>query len=288
MDDGFDLLATWERCCSRNFLKVVMVPDGAVSLVLNACEPRLRSAPQESPKVGVILPAYNAAPYLAATLDSLLAQSHRNLEIIVVDDCSADGTILVANRYASKDARVRVVRHETNQGPPGARNTAISHLSSDVAYVMNHDSDDLSLPTKVAELLEYLCQNEHVDAVGSMADYIDFSGKYVGRPQIEWIPERVGFTFAQTNSMIVSATLMRRSMLDAVAPFNVRYRVVDDYDFFARALIKGYVLANIPKVLHRIRLHPTSIGALNGQRMADDSRRIARNYKQAMQDLASK
>ncbi|MEU8526157.1 MULTISPECIES: bifunctional glycosyltransferase/CDP-glycerol:glycerophosphate glycerophosphotransferase [Streptomyces] len=101
--------------------------------------------------VTVVVPAYNASATLARALQSALAQTHRNVEILVVDDCSADGTLITARQFAAQDARVRVIERPQNSGGCGApRNNGIEAASGQ--YVMFLDADD-ELPLKAVEEL---------------------------------------------------------------------------------------------------------------------------------------
>jgi heptose III glucuronosyltransferase len=105
---------------------------------------------RETPIVSVVVPAYNAAPYLGACLDSLLAQTQPDLEIIVVDDGSTDETPAILSAYASRCSHLRVVTQD-NRGVSVARNVGLAVARGDfVAYV---DSDDVVVPTMYAELI---------------------------------------------------------------------------------------------------------------------------------------
>jgi glycosyltransferase involved in cell wall biosynthesis len=96
-----------------------------------------------APTVSVITPAFNAAPYVRETLDSVLAQTFTDFEVIVVDDGSTDETAAIVDWYAQRDPRVRVVR-QANRGIAAARNTAIAHARGRFLALL--DSDDLWFP----------------------------------------------------------------------------------------------------------------------------------------------
>jgi len=100
-----------------------------------------------SPRVSVIMPAYNAASSIARSVDSVLAQTHRDLELIIVDDASTDGTTALIERYANRDARVRPLLQARNAGVAAARNAGIAAASG--AYIAFLDSDDWWHPRKL-------------------------------------------------------------------------------------------------------------------------------------------
>jgi glycosyltransferase involved in cell wall biosynthesis len=107
-----------------------------------------RQSHQPDPLVSVIVPAYDAAGYLGAALDSLRAQTVRNLEIIVIDDGSRDDTAAIARQHASEDPRVRVLSHEKPSGRPAkARNAGLRMARG--KYIALLDADDTSIPTRL-------------------------------------------------------------------------------------------------------------------------------------------
>ncbi len=98
------------------------------------------------PLVSVIIPAYNAAAFLRGTLDSVLSQTYRHLEVLVVDDGSQDETSRIVEAVAASDGRVHLLR-QPNQGVAMARNTAVAHATG--AYIAPLDADDLWFPSKI-------------------------------------------------------------------------------------------------------------------------------------------
>lgn len=108
------------------------------------------------PKVSVIMPCFNAGNTLATALNSLLAQSHRNLEILVADDCSTDNSAAIVQQFAARDSRVKLVQLAQNSGAYVARNTALLQASGE--FITTHDSDDWSHPQKIALQVEALKQ----------------------------------------------------------------------------------------------------------------------------------
>jgi glycosyltransferase involved in cell wall biosynthesis len=235
------------------------------------------------PDVSILMPVHNGERFLAQALDSLLGQTFPALEIIIVDDGSTDATIEIARSFAAKDARVRVFSHPVNRGAPSARNTALRNVSPTSLYVMNHDCDDVSLPGMVERLVTSLEQSPALAATGCFCDYIDENGRPMGRVLLEWRPALIRATFADLNSMVNSATLVRRAVVEEIGPFDESIGTCDDYDFWARAILRGHVLANIPEVLHLIRLHGSSIGAKQAGVMSDQARQVSARYGKGME-----
>ena len=158
----------------------------------------------QTPILTIFIPAYNAEPYLPETLDSVLSQSFRDFELIIVDDGSSDGTAAIAQNYADRDERVRFVR-SPHRGEVAARNKALTVANPSSRYFLNHDSDDISLPGKLEALVEYLEAHPDIAIAGTLAEYFDDAGAALGRPPLEVVPDRIRKTFHETNSMINSA-----------------------------------------------------------------------------------
>lgn len=123
-----------------------------------------------SPLISIITPNYNCARFIAQTIESVLAQTYTNWEMLIVDDCSTDGSYEIAREYAEKDSRIKVFRNEKNSGAAVSRNRAIEASSGE--YVAFLDSDDLWLPEKLERQLNFMQENncdfsfteyEHID-----------------------------------------------------------------------------------------------------------------------------
>jgi len=131
------------------------------TLSLDALE-GTKIAPQDGPLISVLISARNVGSVINTALSSLLDQTHRNLEIIVVDDASDDGTADVVLEWAKTDSRVRLLRHETHRGPYAARNWAMEHARGE--FITVHDSDDWSHPQKLSTQVKSLLEDVKLKA----------------------------------------------------------------------------------------------------------------------------
>ncbi|MDR2580768.1 MAG: glycosyltransferase [Fibromonadaceae bacterium] len=116
-------------------------------------------------KISVIVPVYNVEAYLPKCLDSILAQSHKNLEIILINDGSPDNCPKICDEYAEKDSRIKVI-HKKNGGVASARNAGLKISTGE--YIAFVDSDDWIEPTMYSDLLD-VCLNQNCDYVGCSA-----------------------------------------------------------------------------------------------------------------------
>jgi glycosyltransferase involved in cell wall biosynthesis len=138
----------------------------------------------QEPLISVLVPAYNAEAFLEQCLESIVAQTYRHLEIIVVDDGSTDGTATISDRWAERDDRIRVI-HQPNGGHSAARNTALDAMTGELVIMV--DSDDVLHPQFTATLLELMQKHDADIAVGGYTAFYgvepDFSGHRGGSPR---------------------------------------------------------------------------------------------------------
>lgn len=109
--------------------------------------------------VSIITPAYNAAAYIAETIESVLAQTYTNWEMLIVNDCSKDNTSEIVQSYAAKDKRIKLINLKQNSGAAVARNTAIQNAKG--RYIAFLDSDDLWKKEKLQKQLSFMQQNDY-------------------------------------------------------------------------------------------------------------------------------
>lgn len=172
-------------------------------------------------KVSVILPAYNAGDMLEWVIDSILEQTWRNLEVIVVDDCSTDDTCAVVERIARRDSRVQLVRLKENSGAYPARNAGLRHVSGDLVTV--HDSDDWSHPERIELQVAALESNPSLVATMSHWVRVNEELEVVGG----WI------TKGAMVDLNFSSLLFRREVLDILGAWD-EVLVSADAEFYSR------------------------------------------------------
>ncbi len=218
------------------------------------------------PLVSVIIPAYNAQDMIGETLDSILAQTYRNLEIIVVDDGSTDQTAQVVQGYGS---RVLYYYQKNSGGCAVPRNTGIERSSGD--FLCFIDADDLMAPDRVALQVAFMERYPRVGLVFS--DYRNFNqdGLYSEshfqtcprlRPQLrdrkELILENACLLLAQENFGIAGSFLLRKDMLKFESGFEPTLRACEDFHFYFR-LARHTPVGVINQVGMLRRLHADSM-----------------------------
>lgn len=111
------------------------------------------------PLVSVIMPTYNAEKYLAESINSVIAQTYDNWELLITDDRSSDNTLAIAKHYVAKDSRIKLFIQEQNKGAGAARNNSIENASG--KYIAFLDADDLWVPEKLEKQVSFALANNH-------------------------------------------------------------------------------------------------------------------------------
>lgn len=214
----------------------------------------MTSGPGSSvPVVSVVVPAFNAAAYISPALQSVLAQTYRDIEVLVVDDASTDGTVAVVTALAAADRRIRLIRRATNGGPAAARNAGLAAAAG--RYTAFLDADDTWLPDKLARQVAafeahpgavLVCCNARWvrDGVeeGTVYDGCRVeSGGEAWRGMLEDV-------FVGTPCAVVETATAR-----ALGGFDETLTVGEDQDLWLRLAFTGAVIA-LPEVLVRYQL----------------------------------
>ncbi|GAB3789598.1 glycosyltransferase family 2 protein [Virgibacillus kimchii] len=143
-------------------LEPVMLSDKEAETAYDNLISKVEKKEEKGPKVTVIIPAYNAENGIKTAIESILMQSWQQFELIVVDDCSPDGTAEAVKSYTEKDARIKLMSTTKNSGPYVARNIALEEATGD--FVTINDSDDWSHPRKLEMQVRHLIANPNVIA----------------------------------------------------------------------------------------------------------------------------
>ena len=246
--------------------------------------------PGEPNLVSVLIPAFNAEKYIRETLSSVARQTHRELEIIVVDDGSSDGTAALLQEFSRSEPRLRCYR-QPNQGVAAARNFALSIASGE--YVAPIDADDLWHPRKIeAQLRTMLTEGPAVGLVYSWMCTISDAGYAIdfNRPREEGASSPLT-RLAETNFVgCASVPLMRTAAVREVGGYDTSLREAraegcEDYDLYLK-LAERWSFALVPDYLVGYRRSPASMST-NVWKMRRSHERVMQNLRRRRPDIPS-
>ena len=229
----------------------------------------------DAPLISVIIPVFNRAHAVSRSVGSICAQTYRNLDIIVVDDCSNDD--IEAAVSALGDDRVRLIRRLRNGGAAAARNTGLAAARGD--YIAFQDSDDISLIDRIERQIALLTSlsEDHVGMYSAALSHLDASRAAWGRVTTRIMPPPDQMPLAgdladatlRGNFIELPSMLLRRKFALAAGPFDERLRNNEDWDFTLRLTRLG-PLGFLPEPLYISSYAPRS---------ADDNDHISHNAR---------
>lgn len=222
-----------------------------------------KPAPSDNSKVTVIMPCYNHAKYVGAAIESVLNQTYRNIEVLLIDNVSTDGTKEIIADFAKKDKRVRPIFHKKNIGYEGSINEGFNKATG--AYIALTSSDDIWYPEKLKTQMDALDSNPSCDIVHAGARLIDGEGKPRGKNIAEFY--RVGqaelsgdvfYAMTRRNICCTSTVLFKKKCLKTCGQFDLALKYAHDWWFYIQ-LAKKHKFLYVNKVLADYRIHSTNL-----------------------------
>ncbi len=209
-----------------------------------------------TPKITIIMPFFNAAPFLDASISSILKQTFTDYEFIIINDASTDGSDAIVKKYLH-DMRLVYISNDSNRGIVHNLNAGIRISRADIIARM--DGDDVSLPTRLEQQYRYLRKHTEVYAVGCYAQIIDEAGQPTGRiiqkPSSPADVEKFLFKYL---TVIHGTAMVRKSLYAHIGLYRKEWLHSEDVDFTYRAVYTGYQFANLSEVLYQYRYHSIS------------------------------
>ncbi len=203
--------------------------------------------------ISVLMPVYNAERYLRQAVESILAQTWREFELIAVDDGSSDRSKEILETYAARDSRVRVISRP-NTGIVGALNDGLAVATGE--FIGRMDADDIALPDRFAQQIAYLKQHPECVGLGMAVKVIDSSGNVVDEhaPATSHEAIEAGLLKGNGGALYHPTAMFRASALRAVDGYDADYCKAEDLDLYLRLSRTGR-LANLSTIGLKYRHH---------------------------------
>jgi glycosyltransferase involved in cell wall biosynthesis len=195
---------------------------------------------------------YDSEKYLREAIDSILSQSFKDFEFIIIDDGSTDRSAEIISSY--DDPRIRAVSNATNLGLPASLNRGLDIAAGE--YIARMDADDVSLPERLARQVSYMDAHPEIAASGTWAKDIDADGREFSTRCLPF-GERMKYEFWRPSPIVHPSAIIRKSHLGSLR-YDIRLPHAQDYDLWL-ALRARHELGNLPEFLLLYRVHPGSI-----------------------------
>lgn len=223
------------------------------------------------PRVSIVMPVFNSGKFVAESIRSLLDQTYRDFELIIVDDGSTDSSKEIIAGFT--DPRIRVLTNDKNQGIVFSRNKGLAQVRGE--YYAPFDSDDIASQDKLEKQVKYMDAHPEIAMIGSWAKMMDESDKTLNqRWKLTSKPELIPSIMLFRNYFVHSSLLVRMKAIE-----NINYEpgldVVEDYKFCAD-LAFSHPVSIFPDYLLKYRVHSKSAMRINNRRLLEQDTRIYR------------
>lgn len=211
------------------------------------------------PAISVIMAVHNGERYLKAAISSILKQSFKDFEFIIVNDGSTDRTGVCLSGIAGRDDRIRIIT-QSNQGLAISLNRALEDARG--KYIARMDADDISIPHRLQMQYDVLRANSQVVCCGTSAIFVNWLGWSVGPWSVPVKDNEIRkeHLAGHPGQIVHPSTMMRRTALHSVGGYDERLKVAQDYDLWMRFHSIGE-LANLSELLLKYRIHDSTLSA---------------------------
>jgi len=210
---------------------------------------------KKDPLVSVVMPAYNAEKFIGDAIESILNQTFKDFEFIIVDDCSKDKTWKIIQDYAKKDERIVPVKNEENLKTTATLNKGIN--LSKGKYLVRMDADDWSYPYRIQEQVNFMEKYPDIVVSGGSIEVCDEKLNFKNKREYPNSDEDVRRKIFRYSPFAHPSIIMKRGSVIEVGMYDEKLPLSQDYDLYFRLGNIGK-FANLDRILIKLRNHPQS------------------------------
>jgi glycosyltransferase involved in cell wall biosynthesis len=221
--------------------------------------------------VSVVMAVYNAECYLEEAIKSILNQTYKNLELIIVNDGSTDRSYGILESI--KDTRVKIIHQEKNQGAAYCLNLGVKYANG--SWIAIHDADDLSMPNRIEEQVKYVLEHPEIASVGTFIKCIH-GKEEISQDILAWEAEghcaASDYLFENrffANYICHGSSMFSKAVFEKIGGYNPEYKIAYDYDLWMR-MMEISPIHKLPKVLYQYRIYFDSLSRVNRQDTVDE------------------
>ena len=217
----------------------------------------------DSPLLSVLMPVFNSERFVAEAIESILNQTFKDFEFLILDDCSADKSLEIIKDFEKQDSRIKVFQNEKNLGVVESRNKLIN--LSKGKYIAWLDSDDIALENRFEEEIKFLEEHPEIGLVGAYPEIIDENGKKLGIWLFEPEPQKLKIELFFHSPFLSSSVVIRRSSLPS-GFYDPAFPVAEDFDLYSK-ISEHYDVVNVPRFLVKYRINSNGLSKSNTEKM---------------------
>ena len=208
---------------------------------------------ENSPKVSVIMSVYNGEKYLKEAIESILNQSFKDFEFIVVDDGSTDKTPEILENYAKQDQRIKIITNSENIGLTKSLNKGIKVSKGE--YIARMDDDDIAMPERIKKQIEFLEKNPNFGVVGCNVIIINETGNFVKNVVL---PNNLMQVLKKRNYLAHGSLVFQKAIIEQLGNYDEQMLYAQDYEMILR-ISKTFEVGFISEFLYKLRVHKNTI-----------------------------
>lgn len=182
--------------------------------------------------VSVVLPVYNASPYLSQAIQSILSQTYQGLELIIIDDASTDNSWATITQFAQKDKRIRAIKNDVNLKLSKTLNRGIEIARG--TYIARMDADDISLPDRLEKQVAYMDMHPEVGISGGNMEIMHADGKVFAKRTYHLNDHDIRSHIFRYSPYSHPLIIMRKDILDKIGGYKDEYNPAEDYELYFR------------------------------------------------------
>jgi glycosyltransferase involved in cell wall biosynthesis len=226
------------------------------------------------PAISVLMTVFNAGHFLDAAIRSIVGQTFRSWEMILVDDASEDASRQVARDWERRDGRIRVIPNVVNKGQTACLNQGLSEARG--RWVARQDADDLSHPLRLARQFECVTADPSLALLGTCGRIVDAGDRLVGLLDMPLTAEEIRWTAPFLNPFIHTSVLFRTAVVrDEFGGYDESYRIAQDYDLWTRIAAR-HPAANLAARLVCYRHHASSLSKAGRDTAFEEAARVSK------------
>ena len=225
----------------------------------------------KNPLVSIVMPVYNGERFLEETINSILNQTFKNFELIIINDGSQDNTLKIIKKH--RDDRIVLINNKKNLGSTDSINIGLKIAKG--KYIASCNSDDVSHSKRIEVEFNYLEKHPDIFLVGTSAVFIDEAGNEIRRFRKYDDYELLAWRLRKSCSIIYPSIMFRNQGFILDKDFGG----ATDYNFYYTLLLNGKRLTNLPYFLVKYRVHPRNMTVYNNKKQEEMAKKVIENFK---------
>lgn len=228
-----------------------------------------------NPLISVVMAVHNGEQFICEAIDSILRQTFKDFEFIIIDDGSTDSTPALLKEYQNRDPRIYIKKFVQNQGLTICLNAGIQLARG--KYIARMDADDISLPYRFEEQIKYLDEHPGVAALGTGFTLVDEVGNHIKDYIFSIYPEVLKWNLLFSNPISHPSVMLHRSVINEIGGYDPQLRRAQDYDLWWRISFAGR-LGNLKDIHLLLRQHSERVTNKHQGEQVDSARKIKKKY----------